>query len=212
MSDASEHGGDLAALRALHDPTRLAIYEAIARAREPMSRDQVAAEMGIARQTAAYHLDKLAADGFLDVEFKRLSGRSGPGAGRPAKTYVRSQHEYRLSVPPRRYLLAARILLQSIRAGAVATDDILEAAHRIGAELGAAGLDEALAETGYEPTMEEGQLRFRNCPFHALTEDDRDTICRLNLALVEGMVEGSGDRRRPCLDPEHGYCCVRLLQ
>jgi hypothetical protein len=34
--------------------------------------------------------------------------------------------------------------------------------------------------------------------------------CGLNLALVEGMVEGSGAGAVARLAPEDGYCCVRL--
>lgn len=200
-----------AVLRSLADPTRLAVYELAARRRGPVGRDLVAEELGISRQTAAYHLDKLAEEGLLEVEFKRLSGRSGPGAGRPSKLYRRSDREYQVSVPARSYLLAARVLLRAVRAGAISREAVLDSARRLGVELGAEGLDAALAATGYEPAREAEQLRFRNCPFHALLDEDRATTCALNLALVEGMVEGAGDARRPCLQPEEGYCCVRLL-
>src|SRR5680860_695409 len=102
---STESADALAVLGALTDPTRRTIYEFVSAADAPVSRDQVASEMGMARQTAAYHLDRLAAEGLVDVEFVRLSGRTGPGAGRPAKTYRRSQREYEVSMPPRRYLL-----------------------------------------------------------------------------------------------------------
>ena len=52
--------------------------------------------------------------------------------------------------------------------------------------------------------------RFRNCPFDALREQDQETTCQLNLALVEGMLEGSGVAGRAELAPEEGYCCIRL--
>ncbi len=55
-----------------------------------------------------------------------------------------------------------------------------------------------------------GEARFRNCPFHALVAEDRQTTCALNHALVEGMIAGSGDHRRAVLEPEEGYCCVRI--
>lgn len=200
----------LVAVGTLADPTRRKIHDFVRGAGRPVSRDEVAAEMGMARQTAAYHLDRLADEGLVDVEFVRLSGRTGPGAGRPAKTYLPSGRDLEVTVPPRRYLLAARILLDAIKAGGVALGDMRAAARRVGAGIGAEGLDTALLETGYEPVTEEGEVRFRNCPFHALVDEDRSTTCVLNLALVEGMVEGSGDSRRPCLEPEDGYCCVRL--
>lgn len=201
---------DISVLGALADPTRRAIYEMVSGAGDWVGRDEVADEMGVARQTAAYHLDRLAEEGLLEVAFARLSGRSGPGAGRPAKTYRRSHREYQLSVPPRGYLTAARILLAAARANEQAEQEAESAAREVGAGLGAGGLDQALIEAGYEPAQEGSEIRFRNCPFHVLVEEDRPTTCRLNLALVEGMAKGAADPRRPRLAPEEGYCCVRI--
>ena len=198
---------DLDAVASLAEPTRAALYDYVVRTGIPVGRDDAAAACGISRQTAAYHLDRLADDGLLDVEFRRLSGLSGPGAGRPAKLYRRSKRSISVSVPPRRYELAAKIMLE-----ALATDLALaDTARRIGEDLGRNGLSAALQGTGYEPTEEGGETRFRNCPFHVLKEQDRDTICGMNLALVEGMVEGAREWDvHPVLAPEDGYCCVRL--
>ena len=41
------------------------------------------------------------------MRFQRLTGRSGPGAGRTAKLYRRSDTEIGVSLPERRYDLAA---------------------------------------------------------------------------------------------------------
>ncbi len=198
---------DLDVVASLAEPTRAALYDYVVRTGGPVGRDDAASACGISRQTAAYHLDRLADDGLLDVEFRRLSGLSGPGAGRPAKLYRRSKRSISVSVPPRRYELAAKIMLE-----AISTDHALaDTARRIGEDLGRGGLSGALQETGYESAEEGDETRFRNCPFHALKEQDRDTICGMNLALVEGMVEGAGERDvRPVLAPEDGYCCVRL--
>ncbi len=198
---------DLDAVASLAEPTRAALYDYVVRTGIPVGRDDAAAACGISRQTAAYHLDRLADDGLLDVEFRRLSGLSGPGAGRPAKLYRRSKRSISVSVPPRRYELAAKIMLE-----ALVTDLALaDTARRIGEDLGRNGLSAALQGTGYEPTEEGGETRFRNCPFHVLKEQDRDTICGMNLALVEGMVEGAREWDvHPVLAPEDGYCCVRL--
>lgn len=197
-------------LSALTDPTRLALYEFVAAAAEPVGRDAAADAVGIARQTAAYHLDRLAEDGLLDVHFMRRSGRSGPGAGRPAKFYRRSGREFSVTVPPRRYVLAASILLEAVALGAVGPEWLAAAAHRIGAEMGAEGYDRALNEAGYRPTLEHGDVRFRNCPFHALVLRDRETTCALNLALVEGILAGARNSGTARLAPEEGYCCVRV--
>ncbi len=200
---------DLDAVASLVEPTRAALYAYVVASARPVGRDDAASACRVSRQTAAYHLDRLADDGLLDIEFRRLTGLSGPGAGRPAKLYRKSTRSFLVSVPPRRYELAARIMLEALaieRAGSLG-----DAAHRIGEDLGRRGLTEALENAGYEPAEEGDETRFRNCPFHVLKEQDRDTICGMNLALVEGMVEGAGEKDlRPVLAPEDGYCCVRL--
>lgn len=197
-------------IASLAEPVRRALYEYVARSPEPVSRDQAAEAVSVSRQVAAYHLDLLADDGLLETEFKRLSGRDGPGAGRPAKLYKRSDRVFEVSVPPRRYELAARILLQAVGDGHIEHDTISEVARKFGEEIGHTGLSSALAATGYEPAQENGVTRFRNCPFHVLRDQDRDTTCSLNLALVEGMIDGSGSDLEAVLAPEDGYCCVRL--
>lgn len=201
---------DLEAVASLAEPIRRALYEYVAGSSESVSRDDAAEAVGVSRQVAAYHLDRLADDGLLEVEFRRLTGREGPGAGRPSKLYKRSDRVHEVSIPPRRYELAARILLDAAREGHLDTEALTGVARRTGEEIGHAGLGAALEATGYEPVTEDGETRFRNCPFHVLRDRDRETTCGLNLALVEGMVEGSGAETDAVLAPEDGYCCVRL--
>jgi predicted ArsR family transcriptional regulator len=201
---------DLDAIGSLTDPTRRRLYAFVAKSIEPVGRDEAADALGLPRQTAAYHLDRLAEEGLVDVEFLRLSGRTGPGAGRPAKLYKKTERDHEVSLPPRRYGLAARILLEAVSVGAVKRKDLVAAAHRIGVELSEQGLDHAFRETGYDPVMEEGEIRFRNCPFHALKDEDQKTVCNLNLGLVEGMIEGANDDRKAYLEPSESYCCVTV--
>lgn len=208
--NGNDTGGDLEALASLAEPVRRDLYAFVAASGKPVSRDDAAEAIGVSRQVAAYHLDRLADDGLLDFEFRRLTGREGPGAGRPAKLYRRSEQVYDVSVPPRRYELAARILLEAVRAGHLDDETVADVARRAGCEIGRIGLESALAETGYEPAVEGAETRFRNCPFHVLRDQDRETTCGLNLALVEGMVESSGADAVAVLAPEEGYCCVRL--
>lgn len=210
MPDPREDVATLDALATLADPTRRSLYEYVAGSSSAISRDEAAAAVGVSRQVAAYHLDRMAEDGLLEIEFRRLTGRSGPGAGRPSKLYRRSSKDHEVSIPPRRYGLAARVLLDAARRGDLDEDAINEAARASGVEIGAIGLADALTATGYEPVTEQGETRFRNCPFHELRERDQDTTCGMNLALVEGMVEGSGVKTKAVLAPEDGYCCVRL--
>ena len=205
-----EASQDLEAVASLGDPTRRTLYGLVTRAKNPVNRDEAAAAAGVSRQMAAYHLDRLVEDGLLEVEFRRLSGRVGPGAGRTSKLYRPSSREYAVSMPPRRYELAARIMLEAIGETDLDIGVLSDVAHRIGAELVGLGLDEALTAAGYEAAAEDGEIRFRNCPFHVLREQDRAITCELNLALVEGMVEGAGSELDAVLAPEDGYCCVRL--
>lgn len=206
----SGNESDLQVLASLAEPVRRALYDLVAASAEPLSRDEAADGVGVSRQVAAYHLDRLADDGLLEVEFRRLTGRVGPGAGRPSKLYRRSRQVYEVSVPPRRYELAARILLDAARDGNLDSSALTGAARRTGREIGTAGLEAALAGTGYEPVMENGETRFRNCPFHVLRDRDLETTCGLNVALVEGMIESSGADLVAVFAPEEGYCCVRL--
>jgi predicted ArsR family transcriptional regulator len=201
---------DLDAVSSLADPLRRKLYDFVVSSSGPVSRDEIADHVGVTRQVAAYHLDLLAEKGLLEVEFRRLSGRQGPGAGRPSKLYRRSDREFGLSVPPRQYELAARILLETVRTAHVDADALEQVAHRAGCAIGATGLDEALSGAGYEPATENGEVRFKNCPFHVLRDQDQDTTCKLNLALVEGMIDGAGSDVTAVLAPEEGYCCVRL--
>jgi predicted ArsR family transcriptional regulator len=210
MGHTADSESDLEVLASLAEPVRRALYHLVTASFEAVSRDEAAEAVGVSRQVAAYHLDRLADDGLLEVEFRRLTGKAGPGAGRPSKLYRRSGEEYEVSVPPRRYELAARILLDAAREGGLDSAALAEAARRTGREIGAAGIEAALAGTGYEPVIEDGETRFRNCPFHVLRDRDRETTCGLNVALVEGMIESSGAELRAVFAPAEGYCCVRL--
>ena len=81
---------------------------------EPVGRDEAAAAAGVGRALAVYHLDKLVEAGLLTASYQRPPGRGGPGAGRPAKLYTRSDREFAVTVPPREYQLAARLLVQAV--------------------------------------------------------------------------------------------------
>ena len=89
--DASDpFAADVAGVAALADPVRRRLYEHVVSRAGAVGRDEAAAAAGIKRPLAAFHLDKLVAEGLLDVEYRRLTGKTGPGAGRPAKLYRRA--------------------------------------------------------------------------------------------------------------------------
>ena len=78
---------------ALADDTRRELYELVVGAQEPVGREQAARALCLPLRTVAFHLDRLADEGLLEVEFRRLTGRTGPGAGRPSKLYRRAARE-----------------------------------------------------------------------------------------------------------------------
>ncbi len=198
---------DLDALTALADPVRRRLYEVVCDARRPTGRDEAAAAAGLSRSLAAYHLDRLARSGLLEVSYGRPPGRGGPGAGRPAKLYRRASAEFALCAPPRDYALLAEILLRADR------DDVRRSARAVGREIGrqSGSLREALRSRGYEPFADGGAIRLGNCPFHALVAEHRDAVCNLNLALVQGILAGLGAAgRKAVLDPGGAGCCVAV--
>ena len=205
------------AIAALGDPLRRDLYRAVAAAGRPVSRDEAAVAVGVPRSTAAFHLDRLAEAGLLRVEYRRLSGRSGPGAGRPAKLYAAASADVIGSVPERHYELAGELLASAIERAEnerMPVRDALRAqAHDTGAAIGTAagGLDEALAACGYAPAEDhEGAVLLENCPLHALAAAHTDLVCTANLALLEGVVEATEATRTPVLAPSAGRCCVVL--
>jgi predicted ArsR family transcriptional regulator len=207
----------VAALSSLDDPVRRRLYELVRERTEPVGRDEAAAAAGVGRALAVYHLDKLVEAGLLTASYQRPPGRTGPGAGRPAKLYTRSGREFAVTLPPREYELAARLLVQVVEADPSGHSRavLLDTARRLGAELGGrfepGELDGALAEHGYEPRCDGDVIRLRNCPFHQLAEQHKDVVCGMNLGLIEGLLAGLGcDSLRPALDPRPGHCCVAI--
>jgi predicted ArsR family transcriptional regulator len=203
----------VSAVGALTDGVRRSVYEHVVAQPTAVGRDEVARALGIGRTLAAFHLDKLADAGLLDVSYARRSGRSGPGAGRPAKLYRRSAAEHSVSLPPRAYRTAAEVLADAVeRAGADAA--LHTAARRRGLAIGSAfagtpGAAALFDRLGYEPVMHGSQIRLRNCPYQALAREYPPLICGMNLALIEGVLTGAGlNSCKARLDPGPDGCCV----
>jgi predicted ArsR family transcriptional regulator len=206
---------DIEAIAVLQDPVRRRLYEYVVAQDHEVSRNEAAEGAGTQRTLAAFHLDKLVDAGLLDTESRRLSGRSGPGAGRPAKLYRRSTAEHQISLPARDYRTAADLLAEVAEAARLDTE-LQAAARREGraAAVPIQDLAEAkvlLAARGYEPRSEAdgGALRLANCPFHALSEQYPALVCGMNLALVEGLL-AQADGLQAGMDPRPGLCCVAI--
>ena len=215
---------DLAALGLLDEPVRRQLYDWVVAQSGPVGREAAARAVGVSRALATFHLDKLAAAGLLDASYLRLTGRVGPGAGRPARVYRRADRELSVSLPERRYARAADLFATALE---VAGDGgpppaLSNAARKLGSELGRASrrgsprtrLLKALAAGGYEPgTERDGAIRLRNCPFDALVDEHRTLVCGTNVAMAAGIVEGAGaDELIPVLDAQPGFCCVTFRE
>jgi predicted ArsR family transcriptional regulator len=209
--------GALAAVAALDEPTRRRLYEYVVRRPAPVSRDDVASALAVPRATVAFHLDRLVEEQLLVVEYVRRSGRTGPGAGRPAKLYRRSDRQVSVSVPERHYELAGGLLASAIEeadeTGGSAREILGRRArdHGAGVAAGVPDIVAALEEHGFEPRVEGDGVLLGNCPFQRLARTHTRLVCEMNLGLVEGLVDGVGESRLCArLDPRPGFCCVRL--
>jgi predicted ArsR family transcriptional regulator len=215
----------LAGVGVLAEPARRTLYQYVVGETAPVSREQAAEAVGMAVHSVKFHLDKLVAAGLLEVEYRRLTGRTGPGAGRPAKLYRRSAREVAVSVPPRRYDLAGQVLAEAVERAVRDAVPVAEAVRRVAGEVGheladdAAGArgddlartSEVLARHGYEPRIVEEELCLANCPFDRLATDHTELVCGLNLALIDGVLDGlQVERLRARLAPQPGFCCVKV--
>ncbi len=217
MTDSS---GDIGGISALADPVRRGVYEYVIAQDSGVSREQAADALNLPRHQATFHLERLERAGLLEAGYARLTGRSGPGAGRPSKLYRRSPDEVAVSLPARQYALAGELLAGAIDLalqGEVPLADALESvAVRHGAEIAESveetsdPLDTATAvlrRLGYEPRRDGGRLVLVNCPFHALARQHTALVCGMNHDLLGAVCARLGGLT-PRLEPGPGRCCV----
>ncbi|MBF6301988.1 helix-turn-helix domain-containing protein [Nocardia amamiensis] len=226
MSNESAIG----AVAALDDELRRGMYRFIRQARRPVTRDEAAAEVGISRKLAAFHLDKLVDAGLLRARYEAPGGVRR--VGRAPKVYEPTDADVRVSIPERRYDVLAEILMGAVlgeRDGETAREAAMRVAQRRGEELGDAerervrpgrlGAERALtlvqgmlARHGFEPSRAAPTcVRMRNCPFHPLANTAPELVCGLNHAFCSGILTGLGaDSVQAVLAPRVGECCVEV--
>jgi predicted ArsR family transcriptional regulator len=216
-------------LAALAEPLRRQLYRYVARSPAAVGREEAAEALGVAVHTAKFHLDRMVESGLLAVDYKRLSGRSGPGAGRPAKLYRRAEREFTVSLPQRHYDLLSDILAEAAEGSIerrIPVDEVApEVARRQGEAFGAqrstkrapdrpsAGPLDRLAcaheEVGYEPRVDDERMVLENCPFDRVAQEHTELVCGLNLDFVSGVASGLGCHDvTATLEPAPGRCCV----
>jgi predicted ArsR family transcriptional regulator len=221
--------GQVAGVAALADPTRRELYLFVSAQPAPISRDQASDALGVARHTAKFHLDKLAEEGLLDISFKRLSERRGPGAGRPTKLYARSSRQLSVILPERRYDLAGHLLATAINNAATQGRAVTDALKAAAAGWGRSVADQAraaagprpssdrllactcqaLTENGYEAQRSGDTIVLRNCPFDALAREHTELVCGMNLAIMAAITEQLREMELGAqLEPAPDRCCV----
>ncbi|HEU0040724.1 MAG TPA: helix-turn-helix domain-containing protein [Jiangellaceae bacterium] len=229
----------VAGIGALMEPARRALYLYVAAQPDAVSREQAATAVDLPLHSVKFHLDRLVEEGLLEVEFRRLSGRSGPGAGRPSKLYRRSPLQLSVSLPERRYDLAGDVLAaaieRSVREGTPIDEAVRATAADEGRSIAAAWLAEnrsaagrapvagrrrherlkttanVLASNGYEPRTSDREICLANCPFDRMATDHNELVCGMNLALIGGVIEGLEVKGLTAeACPQPGFCCVKV--
>ncbi len=217
---------NLSRIAPLTEPVRRRVYEYVAASPGPVSRDEVAAGVGIARPLAVFHLERLLEGGLIAAD-QEGAGRRRERKGRPEKRYRRAAGEVLVSVPPRSYELAASVFADAL--ASIERPAALDAAARSrGRALGLTARSSArrprtqrrlveattamLAAEGFAPAGSGGEeICLRNCPFAAVAQRHRDVICTTNLSLVGAALEAAGVTSvRATLEPAPDRCCVVL--
>jgi predicted ArsR family transcriptional regulator len=179
----------------------------------PVTADDVAAARRIHRNVARGRLERLAEAGLLIPCFERRTGRTGPGAGRPAKTYRVAPELFAIEFPERRYeqliglvvdVLPERTRRERLHAVGVAfgrelaraarlrpANGLGTALGRVCASLGRLGYQASVAEV----TAEGAVITTATCPLRPLVRA-RPRLAELDrgmwAALVAQALPGGG--------------------
>lgn len=207
---------DLAA--ALGDPTRRGIFLAVRQSADAVTSARIAELFSIHPNVARHHLDKLTEEGYLRVTHQRRNGRTGPGAGRPAKCYEATSKAVSIH-PGRRYDLLVELLVRVL--DRVRPDGIAGVAEQVGREYGkelATSLGtaddpgyeaavEALAKVmggvGFEVSVDHNTQRMltTHCPFGEAATGHPEVVCSLDRGMVAGIMGVLQQDCRPVVIP-----------
>jgi predicted ArsR family transcriptional regulator len=221
------------ALEAVGDPELRAALRFARSRRRPVSADDLARVQGVHRNVARARLERLARAGLLVSRFERRTGRTGPGAGRPAKVYSPAPETTGIEFPDRNYAELVGLLVDALpskgkkrrlrdlgiklagplvrRAGLSPVPDLRRGAERVCEALGRLGF-----QASVEVVREDGVVfSTPTCPLRPLVvarpelaEVDRGLWCGLLEAAVEGIDAAEiVCETRDCLD-DHASCRV----
>jgi predicted ArsR family transcriptional regulator len=209
-------------LAAAGDPQLRALLLYARGRRDPFTTGTAADALGVHRNVARSRLDRLAEAGFLTVARERPSGRSGPGAGRPAKVYRVAPEFDGIEFPDRRLADLIGLLVEKLpprrRSSA-----LREAGEEFGRTLAASaglkpsrnvrtgleGLCDALGSLGFQTSVESvagdtAILTSPTCPLRPIVvrQPDIDSIDQgMWAGLAERAVRGVRAERVRCETP-----------
>lgn len=222
-------------LQAVGDPDlRDALLHARSHAR-PLTADDLAEAQGVHRNVARSRLERLVGAGLLSAEYERRTGRTGPGAGRPAKTYAVVPELSSIEFPGRRYDVLLGLLMDAIPAA-----ERERRLHEVGVEFGGelarvsklrpaktlrAALERmcgAVGRLGYQASVVEvtesgGVLATPTCPLRPLVRT-RPAAAEIDRGMWAGLAAhalGGADVERvecetqDCFD-DHASCRVQI--
>jgi predicted ArsR family transcriptional regulator len=217
-------------LDAAGDPELRRALLAVRASAAPVTADDLAAALDVHRNVARARLERLVEAGALEPAYERRTGRSGPGAGRPAKTYAVAPELEAIEFPARRWETLIGLLLDAL------PSDGADVGAAFGRELAAAAAIErgatlpeaaehvsaAVRRLGYQASDVEASattalLRTPTCPLRPLVAVrpeaaglDRGMWAGLVASSLEGVEAGAVScRGEHCLD-DHAACRVRI--
>jgi predicted ArsR family transcriptional regulator len=206
----------------LREPVRRRLYDHVACQPAPVSRDEAARALGLGRAAVAFHLDRLVAVGLLEVEYRRMTARTGPGAGRPAKLYRASDRTFAVTLPHRELPLLAELLAAGASGNALGHRGARARGRLLGRQATATlpeqatsaerrgALESTLRALGFVPYRQEDTLWARSCPFDPVSRRYPPLVCGLAQALVEGIIAGLHTGGSVIRSPWPGHCCIRV--
>lgn len=234
-------GDDLSldVLRALADPTRHQLYQALRSASAPLTTRDLAERVRLHPNTVRAHLDHLGAVGLVQVH----SGADG-GRGRPRHRFTATGNFTATGgftatgatrAPPPQPS-PAEDLARALVAVAAAAGGSAELARSVGhatgrsrrpsltasADGGPDAVDDVVEhqqQAGFRPMLEavasDGWLlSFGSCPYRELAEEAPDLVCSLHEGTVAGLCEATGRLQLQRFAPsrDDGACHARLAE
>jgi predicted ArsR family transcriptional regulator len=191
--------------RALGDPTRHAIFQAVAQAPVPLGVAELTERFGLNHNAIRQHLAKLVEAGLV---MEARAKRGGPGRPRLLFSLAPGvDSRWGVTGP---YERISVLLTQVIRTGETPQEVGRQAGLRLKETVpdtvdGVETLVEGMARQGFGPEVHhhggETEVVLQTCPFATTAEADPEIVCAVHLGIAQGLAEGT-DAVIDGLDPE----------